>query len=132
VVSGLPDGTKRCAIPWPVEKLGVMEPFDSSTTPLAGNGVWTSTIDSTGETAMIYALCYSDVDGTLEIQESGDGTNWLTTYTSPIWGTVGGGVMIQKMAKYTRVRYVNGAVAQTTFWIYVNRRYKVIAITEAK
>lgn len=67
------------------------------------------------------ALCgsvYADQAGTLYIEQSFDGTNWDISSSVAISAGVGESFEISINAPYGRVRYVNGATAQTVFRLY--------------
>lgn len=92
--------------------------FLHSTTPLAAAATFTgTTLDLGGNHAINRhrALCYADQAGTLYIEESRDGTTWRATLTQAV--TAGGVVEVDSIvvARYQRVRYVNGATLQGAF-----------------
>jgi hypothetical protein len=97
---------------------------DKTTTPLGANGTYTTaTPINCGGNARITGTVYSDKAGTLYIDFSPDGTNWdySTTAVSVSAGT-GTGFSEEVVAPYARLRYVNGATAQTTFRLYAYTR----------
>jgi hypothetical protein len=61
---------------------------------------------------------YSDQNGTLNVQQSPDGTNWDVTSTFTVTGGTGQGFSVEVVAPYMRLDYVNGTTAQTTFRLY--------------
>jgi hypothetical protein len=94
----------------------------STTTVLAANATYTSAAFSTADAAGVTGSIYSDQDGTLEVQQSPDGTHWdvVDTLYYP-----GGSVGLQYAvpvetpgAAQGRLVYTNGATAQTTFRLY--------------
>lgn len=100
-----------------VDLLGVVDAGNSSTTPLAGGGVFTGTTMDLLKYAVINVNVNANVDSAtngLSVQFSPDGTNWdhthSTTYTSG-----GKGYIFNVEYRYARVVFTNGASAQSTF-----------------
>jgi hypothetical protein len=89
-----------------------------TTTPLDAGSVFTSDVLNSTGSARITGIVYSDqssaTDG-LKIQQSIDGTNW--DYESKFTLTGGSGLAfsVELVAAYVRIRYENGATAQTEF-----------------
>jgi len=90
-----------------------------TSTPLGANAEYTSVWIDLFYNFWTYfmATVYSDVDGTLYIEQSPDSTNVdredSLSYTG---GSKSGNLLkVQIMMRYVRVRYVNGATAQTVF-----------------
>lgn len=97
---------------------GYVNAGNSSTTPLAANGVFTGTAIDVTDFAVINVNVYADVASAtngVTVQFSPDGTNWdhshSTTYTSP----TGVGYIFNVEYKYARVVYTNSGSAQTAF-----------------
>jgi len=90
----------------------------STTTPLAANATFTSTTQSGGGFARITGTVLADQAGTLNIDQSPDGTNWDVTSSFSIAANTGQGFSVEIVAPNWRLRYVNGATAQTTFRLY--------------
>jgi len=96
-----------------------------TTTPLAAGGTWTSSSYDTAATSSsskyLRITCYSDVDGTIYVDYSPDGTNWdaieSIAYTG---GTTPAIDPIRLKGRYVRVRYVNGTTDQTVFRLYAH------------
>ena len=65
---------------------------------------------------------YADVDGTLKIQQSPDGTNWDVETSISVTGGEGKGFSVEIVAPYMRVVYENGSTAQSVFRLYVYLR----------
>jgi hypothetical protein len=63
------------------------------------------------------AFAAADVAGTLNVQQSPDGTNWFTTDTASIPASAGTGVRIEAaiVLRYVRAQVVNGSSPQTEF-----------------
>ncbi len=98
-----------------------------TTTPLTANAVYTGSWLDLGSSGYSYilALVYSDQSGTLYIEQSHDGSTVIRqdslSYTG---GDTSGNLMkVQVMARYVRLRYVNGATDQTTF--VLTRRFSM-------
>jgi len=93
----------------------------STTTPLTANASWTSaSIDMLNYTKL-YVTVFANQAGTLYIEQSPDGTNWDVTESISVSANVGEAVVREIAARYCRVRYVNGAAAQTVFRLYIWR-----------
>lgn len=69
--------------------------------------------------ARAVAHCFNAAPGTLYIDQSRDGTTWVPTASKALAGadTPNTPLECAIFFRYWRVRYVNGATAQTTFWI---------------
>lgn len=67
--------------------------------------------------AFFRAFAAADVAGTLNIQQSPDGTNWFQTATAviPASFTTGVGIESNIYMRYVRAQVVNGSGAQTDF-----------------
>jgi hypothetical protein len=96
----------------------VISTNNSTTTPLGANATFTGTSEMTNGYGIIYINVYASVasaaDGLL-IEQSSDGINWDhdDKYTVPALS--GKNYSINPYARYLRVSYTNGAVAQTAF-----------------
>lgn len=120
VVTSMPSST--------VELIGVVDAGNSSTTPLAGGGVFTGTTMDLLKYAVINVNVNANVDSAtsgLSVQFSPDGTNWdhshSTTYTSG-----GKGYIFNVEYRYARVVFTNGASAQSTFRLQTILKPQVI------
>lgn len=97
---------------------GDVDSNNSTSTPLAGGGSFTGTATDISKYGIVFINVYADVasatDG-LVIEQSSDGTNWDhdDSYTIPA-GT-GKNFSINPYAQYMRIRYTNGAGAQSAF-----------------
>ena len=68
----------------------------------------------------VLGTVYADVDGTLYIEWSSDGgNNWDGQDTISVTGGTPTSINVDVKAPDMRVRYVNGAAAQTEFRLYV-------------
>jgi hypothetical protein len=108
-----------------LDELGRLELVAYTTTPLAANGTWTSSTDSSVYTRFICGSVYADQPGTLYVEQSPDGTNWDISTSYSVSAGAGLSFSIEKVLPYARVRYVNGATAQTVFRLYVYRRLRI-------
>lgn len=101
-----------------VDGAGVVSTNNSSSTPLGVSGTFTGTGEDVSRYAQIaitvYASHISAVNGML-VQFSSDNTNWDIEYQHTIPATTGKVYTIGVVAKYFRVVFTNGAVAQTDF-----------------
>ena len=108
-----------------LDELGRLELIAYTTTPLAANGTWTSSTDSSTYTRFICGSVYADQPGTLYVEQSPDGTNWDIVDSYSVSAGAGLSFRDEKVLPYARVRYVNGATAQTVFRLYVYRRLRI-------
>lgn len=97
-----------------------------TTTPLGANEAWTSAVDSDARTGRIVGSVFADQPGTLYVEQSPDGANWDVVESFPVSANAGLGFSVEKVVPYARVRYVNGATAQSVFRLYVYKRFRVL------
>ena len=95
-----------------------ISPPNSSDVPIAGGGTFVGEwIDTTG-IGIVYISAYSDVasatDG-LVIEQSTDGINAHFDDVFTVPAGIGKNFSINPHARFLRVRYINGLIAQTTF-----------------
>jgi len=97
---------------------GKVSDGNSSNTPLGIDGVFTGTSVETLPFAVIVVSVFSDqvsaADG-LVIQQSADGVNWDHDDKFTIPANTGKTFSFQPQAKYLRVVYTNGGIAQSDF-----------------
>lgn len=102
---------------------GVLSAGNSSTTPLAGGatftGTWEEITNYGGIVISVFANVASATDG-LKFEWSSDGTNVDVDEVSSVTAGVGRGFTQMPRSRYFRVRYVNGASAQTTFRLHTH------------
>ena len=89
--------------------------FDSSTTPLAADADYTGSAKDTSYYTRIVGIVFADQDGDFYIDWSIDETNWDYSDHIAVSANTGAPVNLNVVAKYARVRYVNGATDQTVF-----------------
>lgn len=96
---------------------------DSTSIPLAASGTYTSAnpILSAGN-ARIVGTVYSNQAGTLNVDQSADGVNWDATTSVAVTASTPTIFSVESIAPYARLRYVNGAAAQTVFRLYAYTR----------
>jgi len=92
-----------------------------TTTPLGANATYTSGgyDNYYGRLGFIGALAFADqasaTDGFM-VEQSIDGTNWdLQSGKTTVSANVGSGIKVAMVARYVRVKYINGGTAQTVF-----------------
>ena len=124
-------GNNRIGMVLPTARLLAL-PYTDSTTALGANASYTGTARDTqlsgsspyDHLAFINAHAVSDQAGTLMIQESPDGSTWVTVrnqptqaLTNPDGSTVQVALIEQHAVtlRYVRVAYRNGSTAQTSF-----------------
>lgn len=97
---------------------GVVDPGNSSVTPLGIGGVFTGAAFEITKYAAINVCVASDVASAtngVKLEVSEDGTNWDHSHTTTYSSATGVGYIFNAEFKYARVVYTNGAVAQTYF-----------------
>jgi hypothetical protein len=95
----------------------------STTTALSGGASWTSTSEEILDRfSRITGTVFADAAGTLYAEQSPDNTNWDLSESLSVSSGVGAGFSYELKSRYVRVRYVNGATAQTTFRLYAYLR----------
>jgi len=94
----------------------------STTTALGANASYTSGSFTVSGYGRIVGSCYADQAGTLYVEQSSDGTNFDVQSTFSYSAGALLGFSVEVVAPTARVRYVNGATAQTVFRLYVRAR----------
>jgi hypothetical protein len=94
-------------------------PIIYTTTPLGANQSFTSYLYPTAGYGKIVGTVYSDQDGILLVGQSPDGTNIDCISRFEIIGGGNWGFVVDVVAPYFSVRYINGNIAQTVFRLYV-------------
>lgn len=100
--------------------MGIVNTLTAETSaPLAGSATFNGgTVDVAGSAqggSRFRAFAYADVAGTLNIQQSRDGSTWRTTISQPVGAAAGTVVESIIARRYVRAQYVNGGSAQATF-----------------
>jgi hypothetical protein len=91
-----------------------------TTTPLGANASVASDWFETTGYNKITGSCFADQAGTLYIEQSPDGSNPDYEESTSYTANDKLGFIHELVCKYVRVRFVNGATAQTEFRLYVN------------
>lgn len=97
---------------------GVIDSGNSTSTPLAGGGVFTGSAVDTIDHGIVFVSVYADAASAtngLSIQQSIDGTNWDFSDSYTVGPGLGENYNIIPYARYLRVVYTNGGGAQSTF-----------------
>jgi len=89
-----------------------------TTTALAASGSYTSSSIITNGHSRITGSVFADQAGTLNVQQSSDGTNWDVVSSFSVLASAGTGFSVELVCPYVRLNYVNGATAQTVFRLY--------------
>jgi len=90
----------------------------STTTPLGASGTYISSSFNTTGFSRITGGVFTDQAGTLQVQQSPDGTNWDVVSSFSVSANAGTGFSVELVCPYVRLYYVNGATAQTVFRLY--------------
>ena len=102
----------------PVAGYNQQLPGPSTTTPLGASGSYTSPSFNTAGFSRITGGVFTDQAGTLQVQQSPDGTNWDVISTLSVSANAGQGFEVAVVYPYGRIVYNNGASAQTVFRLY--------------
>lgn len=92
--------------------------YADTTTSLAASATYTGTSRDAGSTAVYQVFCaraFADQAGTLYIDDSTDGTTWRTVSSVAVTANECKTLEARVLARYNRVRFVNGASAQAAF-----------------
>ena len=96
----------------------------NSTTPLKANGT-ANNADTfvygieTGLGDYITGSVFADQNGTLTIEQSGDGTNWDAKDTIAVTASTGTKIDVKILLPYVRIKFVNTAGSdQTAFRLF--------------
>jgi hypothetical protein len=86
-------------------------------TPLSANASFTSISEdrSSYNHKTVVAHAFADQPGTLYIEQSPDGTNWDIVESISVPANTGTALVTTVKSRSVRIRYVNGATAQTVF-----------------
>lgn len=88
---------------------------NATTTALGAGATWTGTGELVTAFNNIVVACKSDVDGTLYLEQSPDGTNWDSSLTYKVTGGVNEVHRLTITRPYFRARYTNGSTEQGYF-----------------
>ncbi len=96
---------------------GQLSSNNSTSTPLGSNATFTGTADDVSDFGAIVVNVYTDVASAtngLSLEWSSNGTNWDHTQTYTVAAATATVYNLAIRARYFRIRYTNGAGAQTT------------------
>jgi hypothetical protein len=100
---------------------GHISVVNSSNIPLSANGIFLGTVEDVLHESVIVVSVFSDVtsatDG-LEIQFSSDNVNWEHKDNFTISANTGKTFSFQPVARYFRIKYTNGTLAQSEFRLH--------------
>ncbi len=97
-------------------ELNILSPIKDSTIALLGGGAtYTGASFSTMGFGKIVGSIYSDVSGTLYVEQSNDGANFDAVQPIPYLGGSSDGYEIRVTKERARIRYINGGAAQAAF-----------------
>jgi hypothetical protein len=121
-------GTAQTADDWTLifrairDRLNELTSQASTTTPLAAGATYTSAVFTCAGFARIVGTVYADQAGTLYVEQSADGTNFDSSSSFSVSAGAPFGFTVEVVAPNARIRYVNGATAQTVFRLYAFTR----------
>lgn len=94
-----------------------------TTTPLAGEATYVSPTKTVPRAIAITGTVFSNTNGTLFIEQSGDGTDFDVSSSYEITGGNGEGFDIPLLSPHFRIRFHNSSVsAQSNFRIFAEAR----------
>lgn len=93
-------------------------PYLGSTTLLGNAETFTSPLRQSGTYDTITGTVYASSAGTLNVEQSSDGTNWDKNDSTAVSATTGTSFNVTIVAPYWRLRYVNSATPQTVFRLH--------------
>lgn len=100
-----------------------MAKIDATTAVLTASGTYTTANALlVGGNARITGTVFADQAGTLNIDQSSDGTNWDYSTSVTVTASTKTNFSVEVVAPYARLRYVNGATIQTVFRLYAFTR----------
>lgn len=94
----------------------------SFTGPLPAAGTDSSGPLQVSRALNITGTVYSDVAGTVFVDQGGDGINWDLTTSISVPAATGTAVNVTLIDQFYQVRYTNGGTPQTVFRLFVNPR----------
>lgn len=95
--------------------LGAVSALNSSMVLLGANATFTGTFEEVSGYATVSFSAFSDVAGTVSTQWSGDGINVDVSDTTATFSSSGRAFSITPRARFFRISYTNGAIAQNLF-----------------
>lgn len=101
-----------------IDMNGTLSTNNSSIAALLGSAIFTGTSEDVLNYNELVITIYSDANSAtdgLSIQQSTDNSNWVIADVYTITGGVGKTISVPRQARYFRVVYSNGTIAQATF-----------------
>jgi hypothetical protein len=92
---------------------GTVSTNNSTSVALGGGATWTGTSEDVVKYSSVVVACKSDVAGSLYVEFSPDNVNWDSSLPYQVAAGVNEVHRVTVTRQYMRVRYVNGAAAQT-------------------
>jgi hypothetical protein len=95
--------------------------YADSSTALAASATFTGVSRDSGATPLytdMLAFALSNVAGTVQVEQSTDNTNWVLTDSMAVSANTPTKMPASLVARYARVKYINGATAQTSFTLW--------------
>lgn len=89
--------------------------WTGSTASLAANGTWTGPARYSERFDSVAGSVFASHTGTLYIEQSSDGQNWDISASTAVAANTGAGFSETLRLPFWRLRFVNGATAQTSF-----------------
>ena len=93
---------------------------NSTIVPLDIAEVFTGSADDCSEFSSVSVGVYADEAGSLDVQFSEDNSNWYFTNTTAVSASTAMHYNVECQARYCRVVYTNGGVAQSIFVLSTN------------
>jgi hypothetical protein len=96
--------------------------IENNTTALGASATYTGASFDTMADGVNYTwltgLVQSNVGGTLNVQQSVDGTNWFNLNAITVNAATNTPIDVKILLRYVRFNYVNGGTAQTNFNLF--------------
>jgi hypothetical protein len=93
--------------------------IENNTTVLGASATYTGASFDTMADGVNYTwltgLAFSAQAGQWLVDQSDDGTNWYNTDATNLTANTPSKMIVDIVARYVRIRYINGATAQTSF-----------------
>ena len=97
----------------------VTQTLSPTPAPLAASATYTSDTLSLGSYDKIVGSVYADQTGTLDINQSFNGSDWDVQSSITVSASTPTGFNVSVVAPYQQLVYTNGATAQTVFRLNV-------------
>lgn len=100
----------------------IMAALIETTTPLEASQVYVSPVKTVQRAINISGTVFSNTNGTLYVEQSGDGTDFDVSSSYSITGGTGEGFEIPLVAQHFRIRFANEGAKQSAFRIFAEAR----------